>query len=74
MGELALDPHHLPSGDEAYQTLLKIRAFDGFPGTFFMHEGKRIKIIDAHIVNQELQLLRITPEGKQEVDFESYFA
>ena len=73
MGELDLDPYNLPSGDEAYQTLLRIRAFDGFPGTFFVHEGKRIKIIEAHIDNNQLQLDRITPEGKQEMDFTHYF-
>lgn len=72
-GELCIDPYNLPTDDEAYQTLLKIRAFDGYPGTFFMHEGKRIKIKDAELTNGELRILRIIPEGKQEMDFGQYF-
>jgi len=74
MGELELDPHNLPNGDLAYQTLLKIRAFDGFPGTFFIHEGKRIKITEAQLVEGTLHIDRIIPEGKQEMDFETYFS
>ncbi len=72
MGELVIDPQNLPSGDEAYQTLLKIRAFDGFPGTFFIHEEKRIKVLDAHIDQDALQITRVIPEGKKEMDFETY--
>lgn len=74
MGELTLDPLHLPKGDEAYQTLLKIRAYDGFPGTFFIHEGKRVKVVDAEITENTLHIKRIIPEGKQEMDFSVYFS
>jgi len=74
MGELTLDPHNLPTGPEAYQALLKIRAFDGFPGTFFMHAGKRVKIMQAHIADDQLQLDRVIPAGKQEMDFTQYLA
>jgi len=74
MGELILDPNNLPAGNEAHQTLLKIRAFEGFPGTFFIHEGKRIKITAAHIDTNKLQIDKIIPEGKQEMDFEKYFS
>lgn len=73
MGELTLDPYKLPTGDEAYQALLKIRAFDGFPGTFFMHEGKRIKVVEAQLTEDKLCISRIIPEGKQEMDFTTYF-
>lgn len=74
MSELTLDPQNLPTGDEARQTLLKIRAFDGWPETFFMYDGKRIKIKEAHI-DQSGQLLitRIVPEGKSELDWTQYF-
>ena len=73
MGELHIDPHNLPVGDEAYQVLLKIRAFDEYPGTFFMHEGKRVKIKDAELTpSGELRILGITPEGRKETDFEQY--
>lgn len=71
--ELYLDPHELPIGNEAYQTLLKIRAYDGWPGTFFVHDGRRIKIQEAELSHEgQLRLLRITPEGKKEADFEVF--
>ncbi len=72
MGELTLDPHNLPTGNEAYQTLLKIRAFDGFPGTFFMYKGKRTKVLDAQIVEGTLCITHVLPEGKKEMNFEIY--
>jgi methionyl-tRNA formyltransferase len=61
---------------DAYQNLLKIRAYDGWPGTFSYVEknGKRIriKIIDVHIVEDQLILDRIIPEGKREMSYEEF--
>jgi len=61
---------------DAYQNLLKIRAFEGWPGTFSFVEkqGKkiRIKIIDAHIEAGKLVLNRVVPEGKKEMSFEEF--
>ena len=74
MSELTINPHHLPTGNDAYQTLLKIRAFDGWPETFFRHEGKRIKIKHANLAaDGTLLITRIVPEGKNETDWSSYF-
>jgi methionyl-tRNA formyltransferase len=74
MSELTLDPQHLPIGDAAYQTLLKIHAFDSWPETFFIHDGKRIKIKAAHIDhNGQLIITRIVPAGKAEMNWDSYF-
>ncbi len=74
MSELVLDPHDLPTGNEAYQILLKIRAFAGWPETFFMHEGKRIKIKHAALAaDGTLVITRIVPEGKNETDWSNYF-
>ncbi len=77
MGELKIDPHNLPSGDEAIATYRKICAFAGWPETFFMHEGKRIKIKSAHLDKTpdivHLSIDRIVPEGKNEMDFTRYF-
>lgn len=73
-GELHIDPHNLPTGDDAYQALLKIRAYDGWPGTFFMYEGKRIKITDAELKdNGSLDILKVIPEGKSETKFSIHF-
>lgn len=74
MSELEIHPYSLPSGKEAYETLLKIRAFEGWPETFFMFKGKRIKIKDAELtLTGQLRIKRIIPEGKQEMDFDAYF-
>jgi methionyl-tRNA formyltransferase len=59
--------------DDPYKNLLKIRAFDGWPGTFFFHEhnGRRIrvKIIDAEMKDNTLVITRVIPEGKTEMDY-----
>jgi len=74
MSELKIDPFNLPKDKEAYSTLLKIKAFAGWPETFFMHEGKRIKIKQASINDAGiLDISRIIPEGKKETDFATYF-
>jgi methionyl-tRNA formyltransferase len=60
----------------AYQNLLKIYAFEGWPGTyaFFERSGKRIRvqIIDAHIEGDVLVLDRVKPEGKQEMQYADF--
>ena len=62
--------------DDAYKNLLKIRAYEGWPGTFsfFEKDGKKIraKIIDAHVENDSLKIDRITPEGKREMRYEEF--
>ena len=70
MGEidLAADP---------YQNLLKIRAFDGWPGTYFFQEKNgtkiRVKIIDAELdTDGSLKILRVIPEGKKEISYEDF--
>jgi len=66
MGEISLD-------DDPYQNLLKIRAFDGWPGTYFFKDGKRIKITDAELAQDgSLKILKVIPEGKSEQDYQSF--
>jgi methionyl-tRNA formyltransferase len=73
-GELTIDPFALPTSTDAYQALLKIRAFDGWPGTFFMYNGQRIIITEANISpTGNLHLITIVPEGKQEMPFDIWF-
>jgi methionyl-tRNA formyltransferase len=73
MGELSINPHLLPTGDEAYQMYRKICAFDGWPGTFFIYNNKRVKITDAKLSeNDTLEIVRVIPEGKKECPFETY--
>ena len=63
--------------DDAYQNLLKIRAYDGWPSTYFMHtkNGKniRVKITDAKLApDGTLELLRVIPEGKKEMSYKDF--
>jgi methionyl-tRNA formyltransferase len=63
------------SGD-AYKNLLKIRAFEGWPGTYatFERAGKelRVQILDAHIQNNKLAIDLVKPEGKKEMSYDAF--
>ncbi len=59
------------------ENLRKIRAFDGWPGAYYLHEKTngtriRVKIIDAEIRNSSLILIRVIPEGKKEMAYEDF--
>ena len=57
----------------AHESFLKIRAFEGWPGTFayFDRAGKkiRVQILDAHLEGEKLVIDRVKPEGKNEMDY-----
>lgn len=62
----------------AHENWNKYRAYAGGTGTYFFTErdGKtiRVKITQATLADDgTFAILRIIPEGKQEMDFESYF-
>ncbi len=56
-----------------YETFLKIRAFDPWPGTYFFAErhGKqiRVKIKDAVFKNGALEVTCVQPEGGREIAY-----
>lgn len=62
--------------DDAYRNLLKIRAFDGWPGTFafFDRNGEKVRvvIIDAHVENGKLILDIVKPEGKPAMPYQDF--
>ena len=68
----------LDPSDDPYQNLLKIRAYEGWPGTYILlqksNKELRIKILDAEIRDGKLELLRVIPEGKREMMFEEFLA
>lgn len=61
---------------DAYGNLLKIRALEGWPGTYtyFERAGKpiRVQIIDAHIEKGLLTIDTVKPEGKREMPFSEF--
>ena len=70
--ELNLDPHNLPTGNEAKQAWHIHQAFLGIGNTFFVHNDKRVKITEAEYKNNVFQLVTVVPEGKSAIPFELY--
>ncbi len=71
--QLQLNPLDLPTGETARADLHHIYAFEGIGNSYFIHNDKRIKIKQAEIaINGSLRLLRVTPAGKSEMDFDQY--
>jgi methionyl-tRNA formyltransferase len=62
--------------DDAYQNLLKVRAFEGWPGTyaFFERAGKkiRVQILDAHLDGNKFVIDLVKPEGKKEMAYDAF--
>jgi len=59
--------------NDAYQNLLKIRAFDRNPRAYYMTaDDKRVIITDANIKDGNLELLSVLPEGKKEMLYSEY--
>lgn len=68
---------------DAYKNLLKVRAYEGWPGTYAFFERPstnsgqaakkiRVGIVDAHIENGKLVIDRVKPEGKKEMGYEEF--
>lgn len=61
---------------DTYKNLLKIHAFDGWPGTFtyFIKSNSRtrVQILDAHIEGTKLIIDSVKPEGKSEMRYEDF--
>ncbi|MDD3531177.1 MAG: methionyl-tRNA formyltransferase [Candidatus Pacebacteria bacterium] len=47
----------------------KYRAYADTIGTYFMQNGKRVKVTKAEFTRGEFRILRVIPEGKREMDF-----
>jgi methionyl-tRNA formyltransferase len=62
--------------DDARKNLLKVKAYHGWPGTYFFVEknGKKVRVIvtDAKIEDGNFKILRVIPEGKKEMNYEDF--
>ncbi len=62
--------------DDAYRNLRKIRAYEGWPGTyaFFERAGRklRVQILDAHVEGKKLVIDLVKPEGKKEMPYTDF--
>ncbi len=54
---------------EGMTNYLKYLAYEGWPGTYFFVDGKRIKITHASFKNGKFVIERVIPEGKKEHDW-----
>ncbi len=72
--KIELNPLLLPTNTtESRKLLCKINAFLGIGDTFFEYEGVRVNIKQAKLaLDGSLRLLRVTPAGKPEMDFDRY--
>jgi len=52
----------------------KIRAFQGWPGTWIMVDGKRLQIHKVHIANDQLIFDEVQPEGGKRMSFTAFCA
>jgi len=57
-----------------HENYLKIRAFDKGPRAYMLVNNKRVIIKDAEFKNGQLEITRVIPEGKKEMDARSYFS
>ncbi len=82
-GKIKKEDGLLDLSSDPYKNLLKIRAFEGWPGTYTFFERPstrsgqeakklRVGILDAHIVNNKLVIDRVKPAGKREMDYEEF--
>ena len=68
--------------DDARQNFLKIQAFDKNPRAYFIEPGnpstvlraRRVIITEAEYKDKKLEILKVIPEGKKEIDFKIYRA
>jgi methionyl-tRNA formyltransferase len=69
-----------PEKDSGIELYKKYCAYYGWPGIYFMKNGKRIKITEARMENDPLDpargkqfiIERITPEGKREITWKEF--
>ncbi len=62
--------------EDPYLNFLKYKAYEGWPGTYFFIEKNkkkiRIKITGASFQNNQFIIRKIIPEGKKEINYDSF--
>lgn len=62
----------LDLNDDPYQNYLKIKALEGWPGTYFFLDGKRVIVKEADFKDGKLEILKVLPEGKKEMPYSDF--
>ena len=55
-----------------HDILSRIRAFSPKPGVVYIQDKKRIKLLEASLIDQKLHLIKIQPEGKPPMLYRDY--
>ena len=58
--------------DSPKEIYIKYCAYCGWPGIYFIKNGKRIKITEATFANGELIIKKVLPEGKKEIEYKDF--
>lgn len=58
--------------DDPYLNFRKIMAYEEWPRAYFVENDKRVIINSATWNGTEIEILRVTPEGKKEMDYSIY--
>ena len=59
-------------GDDDYLNFRKIMAYERWPRAYFLEDQKRIIINEAVWKDGKLEITKVTPEGKKEMDYKVY--
>ncbi len=62
----------LSLGAPALENWRKYRAYADTIGTYFLQQGKRVKVVTASFENHRFILERVIPEGKHEIDYATF--
>jgi methionyl-tRNA formyltransferase len=75
-GKIQKEDGLLDLSADARTNILKIRAYEGWPGTYsyFQRGGTklRVQIVDAHIEGTKLVIDTVKPEGKQTMPYDDF--
>jgi methionyl-tRNA formyltransferase len=58
--------------DDPYKNYLKIQAYHHWPSAYFFEQEKRVKVTEASFVDGKLIIERVIPEGRSEMDYQSF--
>jgi methionyl-tRNA formyltransferase len=62
----------LDLNDEEYLNYRKILAYERWPRAYFIKDGKRVIVNEAKWIDGKLQIKRVTPEGKKEMNYNEF--
>jgi len=71
-GKIEKSDGEIDLNGDPYKNYLKIKAYEGWPGTYFFKYGKRIKITEAEFKEDTLVITRVIPEGKKDMDYKDF--